>query len=62
MSESATAEASTRPEFYTVKEVAEIFKVSEKTVYRWIELKQIKSVTIGGTVRIPASAVLEVQE
>ncbi len=37
---------------YTIKEFAEIFKVSEMTVKRWIKKGDVKPTKIGGTVRI----------
>lgn len=37
----------------SVKEAAEMFSVTKRTVFRWIESGQIKAIKIGGTVRIP---------
>ena len=37
----------------TVKQAAEIFSVTKRTIFRWIESGQIKAIKIGGTVRIP---------
>lgn len=37
----------------SVKEAAEIFSVTKRTIFRWIEDGIIKAVKIGGTVRIP---------
>ena len=37
----------------SVKEAAEIFSVTKRTIFRWIEEGRIKSIMIGGTVRIP---------
>lgn len=37
----------------SVKEAAEMFSVTKRTVFRWIENGQIKAIKIGGTVRIP---------
>ena len=42
--------------YYTVKEAAEILKVSPMTIYRAIELSQISVLRIGRTIRIPESA------
>ena len=42
--------------YYTVKEAAEILKVSPATVYRAVELSQISVLRIGRTIRIPESA------
>lgn len=36
----------------SVKEAAEIFSVSKRTVFRWIKSGEIKAVKIGGSVRI----------
>lgn len=36
----------------TVKQVADIFMVSERTVKRWLAKEKMKSIKIGGTVRI----------
>ena len=41
--------------YYRVKEAAEIFSVSEKTIRRWISDRYIKAVRIGGSVRIPTA-------
>jgi excisionase family DNA binding protein len=41
--------------YYRVKEAAELFSVSEKTIRRWISDRFIKAVRIGGSVRIPIS-------
>ena len=44
-----------KPLFYGVDFVAELFGVSEKTVYRWVSLGiELKGEKIGGAVRIPA--------
>lgn len=42
--------------FYTCKEVADRYSVSEDTVWRWIRNKKILAVKIGGTYRISAEA------
>lgn len=42
--------------YYTVKEAAEILKVSPATIYRAVELSQISVLRIGRTIRIPESA------
>ncbi|GEM_PF-1363461 len=44
---------------YKIKEVAEILKVSYKTVYNWIELGYLKAVKIEKTLRVPESALEE---
>ena len=37
----------------SIKEAAEIFSVTKRTIFRWIEKGIIQSVKISGTVRIP---------
>jgi len=41
--------------YYTVKEVAELLKVTERTVRNWIRKGQIKAIKIGRVWRIPAN-------
>lgn len=50
--------------FYTVREVAAILKVAERTVYNWVEFGYMKAIKVGspegkGTIRIPESALQE---
>ena len=45
------------PQFFTTAEVAELWKVSESTVRRMVESKQLDSVKIGRARRIPAAAI-----
>jgi excisionase family DNA binding protein len=47
------------PELYTVKEAAVIFKVSDRTVWRWIENKLIRPTRFRGSriVRISQSEI-----
>ncbi|GAB3472293.1 helix-turn-helix domain-containing protein [Actinophytocola sediminis] len=45
------------PRYYRVKAVAEMFDVSPSTIYRAIEAGQLTAIRIGGSVRVPASAV-----
>ncbi len=43
---------------YTVKEFAELMKVSEQTIYNWVNYGKIAFVrTPGGHIRIPREAV-----
>lgn len=42
---------------YTIKDVTETFKISRKTVYKWIKNGWLKPVKIGGSVRFPAEQV-----
>lgn len=37
---------------YTTKELAEMFKVTERTIKNWIANGEIKAVKIGRTIRI----------
>lgn len=41
----------------SVKEFAELFGVSKRTVFRWIEKGEVNAVKICGTVRIPEDEV-----
>lgn len=42
--------------YYTVKEAAEILKVTPMTIYRAVEQSQITVLRLGRTIRIPESA------
>jgi excisionase family DNA binding protein len=42
----------------TKKEVATLWRVGLRTVERWVELKRLRGVRIGGTVRFRRSEVL----
>lgn len=44
-------------QYLRVKAVAKRFDVSPSTIYRAIKSGRLDSVTIGGTVRIPAAAI-----
>lgn len=44
-------------EFYSVKDVADKLKVSERTVWRWIADKRLMVIRIGGVVRISISEI-----
>jgi excisionase family DNA binding protein len=50
-------DTSTQDELLTIKKVARIFKVSPRTVYRWMQRKRIKRVKFQGIVRIRRSEV-----
>ena len=39
-------------EYLTIKETAELLKVTRRTVQRWIKDEKLPSIKIGGTVRI----------
>jgi excisionase family DNA binding protein len=43
-------------QYFTVKEVAERFKVSRQSVYDWISEGRLRAVKIGQRTRIPESA------
>lgn len=43
----------TRPEFYSVQEVADTIGVSRSTVHRWIHAKAFPAFRIGHQFRIP---------
>ncbi len=48
--------------YLTVKEVAKYFRVSDRTVYNWIDLGYLRAIKVGdgrGTVRIPLDALEE---
>jgi len=52
------------PKYMTVKEVAEYFRVSERTIYNWIDAGYIRAIKVYGegskaTIRIPREAVEE---
>lgn len=44
-------------QFRTIPEAAEIFKVTPKTIKRWIKAGELRAVHIGGTTRIPQQAI-----
>ena len=46
-------------QYYTVREVAERFKVSRQSVYDWISEGRLRAVKIGNRTRIPESALEE---
>lgn len=45
----------------SVKQAADIFSVTKRTIFRWIESGQIKAIKIGGTVRIPEEEIERVK-
>lgn len=45
-------------EYMTVKDVAAMTLVSERTVFRWMQLGRIRPVRIGGTIRFKKSRLL----
>lgn len=47
---------------YRVCEVAQIFRVAERTIYNWIEWGYLRAIKVGdgkGTIRIPEDAIKE---
>lgn len=46
----------------SVKETADLFGVTKRTIFRWIKSGKIKSVKIGRTVRIKKSEIYRVIE
>ncbi|KMY22973.1 DNA binding domain-containing protein, excisionase family [Actinobaculum suis] len=45
------------PQFYTVAEVADLVRVSRMTVYRMVHSGELPAVRVGGSYRVPVSAV-----
>jgi len=44
-------------EFYTPHEVAEILRISYKTVYKLLKSGKLESIKVGAHYRVPASAI-----
>jgi len=44
-------------DMYKIKEVAKILDISERTVYRLMELQKLRAVKVGGQWRIPRSEI-----
>ena len=47
--------------YFTVREVAEILKVTERTIYNLIESGELKAVKVGDLWRIPESSLPKVK-
>ncbi len=47
------------PEFFTIKEVCQILKISERTFYRLVHSAQLDAAKVGGCWRVPRIALLE---
>lgn len=45
--------------YFTVKELAERFRVSRQAVYDWINEGKLRAIRVGVRVRIPESALIE---
>lgn len=43
---------------YTVKEIAEHFRVSRQAIYDWINKGDLRAVRLGDRIRVPESALL----
>lgn len=47
---------------YKICEIAEMFRVAERTVYNWVDFGYLRAIKVGegrGTIRIPEDAVEE---
>jgi excisionase family DNA binding protein len=55
MTRSQALPAPPKMQFYTVKQVADMLAVSERTVRRWIESGKLVAHVFGGAVRIAES-------
>lgn len=44
------------PQFFTVAEVADIVRVSRMTVYRMVHNGELPAIRVGGSYRVPRSA------
>ena len=47
----------TEERFLSVKEVAKIFSLSTRTIWRWIDRGELKSIKVGKSVRISTNEV-----
>ena len=48
--------------YWTVKEAAQYFRVSPRTIYNWIDFGYLRAIKVGkgkGTIRIPEDAIKE---
>lgn len=45
--------------FLTVKELAELLRVSRRTAYMLVQSGEVPSVRVGGSIRIPRAALAE---
>ncbi|WP_455136468.1 helix-turn-helix domain-containing protein [Thermophilibacter sp.] len=57
--EHAAINPSNRPELFTVRQVAELANVCERTVYRMIEDGQLRAVRVRNSLRISRAALRE---
>lgn len=42
-------------EYFSPKEIAELLKISDETVYRWIRAGDLKALDVGGKYRVRSS-------
>jgi excisionase family DNA binding protein len=47
------------PSLLKVSEVAKLFRVSERTIYTWIEMGYLRAFNKPGCIRIPKEAIIE---
>ena len=47
---------------YKIKDVAEMYSISEKSIYRWCLEGKLKAHKIGGSIRIPRTELLKIIE
>ncbi len=47
------------PSLLKVSEVAKLFRVSERTIYTWIEMGYLRAINKPGCIRIPKEAIIE---
>ena len=52
-------ELSSPPKLYTVREVAEVLRVHQRTAYRLITGGSVKAIKIGSQWRVPESALMD---
>lgn len=45
------------PKFYTLQEVSEMFKITDKTVRNWIRNGELDAIVVGKTYRIPEESI-----
>lgn len=42
-------------DYLSIKELCEKLKITRQTLHRWIKEGKVKSIKVGGTIRIPTS-------
>ncbi len=48
--------------YYRVDEVAVYFSVSDRTIYRLIDMGDLKAIRLRGCIRVPAEEIMEFEE